>query len=186
MKEVDAVTNQEDLTTIHNLLKKHGSQDYADIWKLGINVALRISDLLSIHTDHINLDRRELELVESKTGKKRLIRLNDTAVSIIKRRQATNPDNVYLFQSNRYQTNGIPKPLTRAPVARKFKEIGDIIGIKLSTHSMRKSRGRFMFQAGVSIEQIAKVLNHSSPSVTLAYIGITREDTLRTYDDFEL
>lgn len=186
MKEVDAVTNQEDLTTIHNLLKKHGSIDYADIWKLGINIALRISDLLSIHTDHINLDRRELELVESKTGKKRLIRLNDTAVSIIKRRQAANPSNVYLFQSNRYQTNGIPKPLTRAPVARKFKEIGDILGIKLSTHSMRKSRGYMMFSAGVSIEQIARVLNHSSPAVTMAYIGLTKEETLKTYDDFEL
>ena len=186
MKEVDAVKSQEDLTTIHNLLRKHGNEDYADIWKLGINIALRISDLLSIRNDHINLERRELELIESKTGKNRLIRLNETAISIIKRRQEANPGNVYLFQSNRYQTQGLPKPLTRAPVARKFKEIGEILGIKLSTHSMRKTRGYMMYQAGVSIEQISRVLNHSSPSVTLAYIGITREDTLRTYDDFEL
>lgn len=186
MKEVEAVKSQEDLTTIHNLLRKHGNQDYADIWKLGLNIALRISDLLSIRTDHINLERRELELIESKTGKNRLIRLNETAIRIIKRRQEANPDNVYLFQSNRYRTNGVPKPLTRAPVARKFKEIGEIVGIRLGTHSLRKSRAYMMHKAGVSIEQIARVLNHSSPAVTMAYIGLTKEETLKTYDDFEL
>ena len=186
MNEVEAVKNQDDLTTIHNLLKKHGSQDYADIWKLGINVALRISDLLSIHADHINLDRRELEIVESKTGKKRLIRLNETAINIIKRRQTEYPDNWYLFQSNSRRGRSLKKPLNRSSVARKFKEIGTIVGIRLSTHSMRKTRGYMMHQAGVSIEQIARVLNHSSPSVTMAYIGLTKEETLQTYDDFEL
>ena len=186
MNEVEAVKSKDDLITIHTLLKKHGSQDYADIWKLGINVALRISDLLSIHAGQINLERRELELIESKTGKKRLIRLNETAVNIIKRRLAANPEDVYLFQSHSRRGRSACKPLNRSSVARKFKEIGDIVGINLSTHSMRKTRGYMMHQAGVSIEQIARVLNHSSPSVTMFYIGLNKEATMQTYDDFEL
>jgi len=186
MNEVEAVKNYDDLTTIHTLLKKHGSQDYADIWKLGINVALRISDLLSIQTDNINLQQRELELIESKTGKKRLIRLNENSMTIIRRRQATYPNDIYIFQSNSHRGRSKDKPLNRSTVARKFKEIGEIISIKISTHSMRKTRGYMMHQAGVSIEQIARVLNHSSPAVTMAYIGLTKEETLQTYDDFEL
>ena len=51
---------------------------------------------------------------------------------------------------------------------------------------MRKSRGKAMFDAGVPVEKIARVLNHSDPRETLRYIGITREDELRTYDEFEL
>lgn len=186
MNEVEAVKSKEDIITIHTLLKKHGSQDFADIWKLGINVALRISDLLSINAGHINLERRELVLVESKTGKKRLIRLNETSVNIIKRRHADYPDDVYLFQSHSRRGRSACKPINRSSVARKFKEIGDIVGINLSTHSMRKTRGYMMHNAGVSIEQIARVLNHTSTSTTMVYIGLTKEATMQTYDDFEL
>lgn len=186
MNEVEAVKHHDDITTIYTLLKKHGSQDYADIWKLGINIALRISDLLSIQARHINLIKRELEITESKTGKFRIIRLNATATEIIIRRQAAHPNDRYLFQSHGHRGRANGKPINRSTVARKFREIGDIVGIRLSTHSMRKTRGYMMHQAGVSIEQIARVLNHSSPTITMSYIGLTHEATQKTYDDFEL
>jgi hypothetical protein len=38
----------------------------------------------------------------------------------------------------------------------------------------------------VSLEQIAKVLNHSSPAVTMRYIGLTHAQTMATYDEFQL
>jgi hypothetical protein len=43
-----------------------------------------------------------------------------------------------------------------------------------------------MFDAGVPIEKIAKVLNYSDTGVTLRYLGITQEAILKTYDEFEL
>lgn len=186
MNEVDAVKTEDDIITIHTLLKKHGSQDYSDVWKLGINVAYRISDLLSIEKKHINLDKREIEIVEQKTNKKRTVRLNDTAMKIILRRLSDNPEDKYLFQSRKLDKEGNPRPMHRSVIARKFQEIGYIVGIRLGTHSMRKTRGFMMHKAGVSIEQIARVLNHSSPAVTMAYIGLTQEETLSTYDDFQL
>lgn len=187
MNEVEAVKTEEDITTIHTLLRKHGSDDYSDVFKLGINVAFRISDLLSIETKkHINIDKRELTLFEKKTNKKRTVRLNDTAMKIILRRLSDNPDDKYLFQSRKPNSDKNPQPMDRSTVARKFQEIGHIVGIRLGTHSMRKTRGYMMHKAGVSIEQIARVLNHSSPAVTMAYIGLTQEETLKTYDEFEL
>lgn len=56
----------------------------------------------------------------------------------------------------------------------------------IDTHTMRKSRGKAMFDAGVPIEKIAKVLNYSDTGVTLRYLGITQEAILKTYDEFEL
>jgi integrase len=186
MREVEAVKTEADITTIHTLLNKHGSGDFADIWKLGINVALRISDLLAIEVDQINLDRREVEVRESKTGKRRIIRLNKPAMEIIQTRMVGYPSDKYLFQSHGNRARSANQPLDRSSVARKFQEIGSIVDIRLGTHSMRKTRGYMLHKAGVSIEQISRVLNHSSPAVTMHYIGLTQEETLQTYDDFEL
>ena len=76
--------------------------------------------------------------------------------------------------------------MNRSTVGRKFKEVGDILDIRFNSHSLRKTRGYWMHKEGVSIEQICRVLNHSSPAVTMAYIGLTKEATLKTFDDFEL
>ena len=78
------------------------------------------------------------------------------------------------------------KPISRVSVSRAFKEAGDMLGLTINTHSMRKSRGKAMFDAGVPVEKISKVLNHSDTGVTLRYLGITKEAVLQTYDDFEL
>ena len=51
---------------------------------------------------------------------------------------------------------------------------------------MRKSRGMAMFSDGVPIEKIARVLNHSNTTSTLRYLGIIKEEVLRTYDEYEL
>jgi hypothetical protein len=51
---------------------------------------------------------------------------------------------------------------------------------------MRKSRGKAMFDAGIPVETIARVLNHTNPLHTLRYLGISKEIVLATYDNFEL
>jgi len=43
-----------------------------------------------------------------------------------------------------------------------------------------------MFDDNVPVAVIAKVLNHSSEAATLRYLGITEEQVLQTYDDYEL
>jgi hypothetical protein len=43
-----------------------------------------------------------------------------------------------------------------------------------------------MYQDGVPVEKIAKVLNHSNTTSTLRYLGITKKEVLKTYDEYEL
>jgi hypothetical protein len=43
-----------------------------------------------------------------------------------------------------------------------------------------------MFNDGVAIEKISMVLNHSNTTSTLRYLGITREEIMKTYDDYQL
>ena len=51
---------------------------------------------------------------------------------------------------------------------------------------MRKSRGMAMFNNGVAIEKITHILNRSNKTSILRYLGITREEIMKTYDDYEL
>jgi integrase len=140
--------------------------------------------LLALKYDDLNLTERSIRLVESKTQKMKVIRLNQSALAVIERRQAQYPDQTWLFEvhSNRAKR----QPISRVSVSRAFKQVGDLLGLNINTHSMRKSRGMAMYQEGVPVEKIARVLNHSNTTSTLRYLGITQEEILKTYDEFEL
>jgi len=184
MIEVEAVKTKGEIAAVEALLKKHHGQIYADIWKVGLNLSLRISDLLAIRYADLDLDRREFSLIEGKTGKKRCVRLNKNALKIINRRRKEWPEDTYLFQVHSNRAKG--KPVSRNSVSRAFKDAGDRIGLRINTHSMRKSRGYVMFADGVPIEKVSKVLNHSHPAVTMRYLGITNKEVMDSYDEYEL
>jgi len=186
MNTVEAVKTKEHITTIETLLRKKNPM-YADIWKFGLNVGLRIQDMLAIQFDQLDLERRSYILREGKTGKGRTITLNPTAMEIVHRRRQENPTDRYLFQSHSPKLKrGVVQPISRVSVSRAFKEVGDSLRLNINTHSMRKSRGYAMHSEGVPIERISKILNHSHPAVTMRYIGIEAEDVARSYDEFEL
>ena len=144
MNEVEAVKTASQREQIEHLLRA-ADQLYFDIWKIGVNVALRISDLLAITMAQARLidpDTLELKVVESKTGKTRVLTFNPPAMAIIQRRMADNPDHVYLFQSvsPKNSRREAPKPINRRSVTRVFERVGQTITpkVKLGTHSMRK------------------------------------------------
>ena len=187
MNEVAAVP-REQIPNVARLLRKHAGDLYADIWELGINVALRISDLLSIRMrDAVAAaGQGELVLVERKTAKIRRIALNARASEVIRRRAAAHPDHVWLFQASGNRARNLGRPVLRQSVGREFRAVGELLGLALGTHSMRKTRGAALHGAGVPIEVIAKMLNHSSPAVTMRYIGVDAQTVARTYDEHVL
>jgi len=169
---------------IHAILAKKFPIVYGDVWKIGINCSLRIGDLLSLKYEDLDITGRQIKLIEAKTGKSKIIRLNSAALSFIERRKSEYPTDTWLFQNHSNRASNCA--LSRISVARVFKSAGDHLGLTIGTHSMRKSRGAIMYNDGVPIEKIAKVLNHSNTTSTLRYLGITHEEVLATYDDYQL
>ena len=192
MQEVEAVKTAEQRQQVEAHLAGQGVI-YADIWKVGVNTALRISDLLSLTmADVRSLDAEQpaLKIKEQKTGKLRKIVVNQSALGVMQQRLTDHPDHVWLFQSDAVNRNRRepPKPINRRSVSRVFERVGQKVAPKvaLGTHSMRKTRGYAMHKAGRSIESIAKVLNHSSPAVTMRYIGLVQQDIDESYTELEL
>ena len=192
MREVEAVKTAEQRQQVEAHLADQGAI-YADIWKVGVNTALRISDLLSLTMEDVrtlDTENPALNIIEQKTGKPRKIVVNQTALTVMQRRLHEHPNDVWLFQSEAANRDrrAAPKPINRRSVSRVFEKVGQRVAPKvvLGTHSMRKTRGYAMHKAGRSIESIAKVLNHSSPAVTMRYIGLVQQDIDESYTELEL
>lgn len=191
MIEVEAVKDQSQRTQIETLLSGK-DPIYGDVWKFLLNTALRISDALSItmaELDQLDIERPCLRITERKTGKKRCIALNTGALAVIRKRQEQHPNDVWLFQSTSSKVRRKdPKHINRRSVGRVLESIGGQIipKVKLGTHSARKTRGYVLFSNGHSIEKISKILNHSSPVVTMRYIGITQSDIDDSFTDLVL
>jgi len=186
MAEVQAVKDLDKVKLISYLLEKRFSKQMSDIWNIGLNLALRISDLLSIQFSDIHDDR--LLINESKTGKLANIQLNNKALTTINQIRDKHPNHIYLFQSYRNQQaiNKAPKPLSRRAVSEAFAMIGQEVNIALGTHSMRKTRGYHLYKATNDIARVMKMLRHSSEGVTLRYIGITQEDVDKDFVELEI
>ena len=186
MATVDAIKDPDTIKLISHLLEVRFSKQMSQVFNIGLNLALRISDLLSIKFTDIQDDR--LIIKEGKTGKQANIKLNVKAQLLINQIQLDHPNHVFLFQSHRSQQaiNSIPKPLTRRAVANAFSEVGKEVKINLSTHSLRKTRGYVMYNNTKDIARVMNMLRHSSVGVTLRYIGITQQTIDSDFDELEI
>ncbi|WP_418637602.1 tyrosine-type recombinase/integrase [Winogradskyella sp.] len=140
---------------------------------LGINSGLRISDLLSLKFSDLESD--SITLLEKKTNKKRIIRINDNikdAFALLKTR--VDEHEGYIFTSNQntvYSTQY---------VNRKIKEFFGTKNLSVTTHSLRKTFGRQVYannnETDKALLYLSDLFNHSSPAITKRYLGIRQEE----------
>ena len=186
MAEVQAVKDLDTVRLISHLLERRYSKQMRHVWEIGINLALRVSDLLAIKFSDFNNGR--LIIQEGKTGKRAEIKVNTKTQILINDIQLQHPSHVYLFQSYRNQRaiNSPAKPLTRRSVSKAFELISEELNIHINSHSMRKTRGFHLYKKTNDIARVMMMLRHSSESTTLRYIGITQEDVDRDFTELEL
>ena len=59
---------------------------------------------------------------------------------------------------------------------RVIQPVRDATGIHFGNHTLRRTFGRTMFQAGVKPETIAKLMGHESTATTIDYLGLNMDD----------
>ena len=89
----------------------------------------------------------------------------------------------YLFKSRKGENKAITtvqayRIINRAAKRIKLEEIG--------THTMRKTFGYWHYRQYKDIAILQEIFNHSSPSVTLVYIGISQDNIDNSYMNFSL
>lgn len=190
-REVEPIKDIKDIQRIKQyLLGKKNKRDYL-IFVLGINVGLRIGDLLSLKIkDVLDLDSKiiadSVHIREQKTKKIREFRLNKAAkeaVNFYLDTLLSYAGEDYLFKSRRGTG-----PITTRSAYRIIKTTLRDLHIKgnYGTHSLRKTFGYHRYNNGIKLETLQKMFNHSSPAVTLRYIGITKEVIADAYNSVNL
>lgn len=188
MEFVHPIREKRQIEAMKKVLRGNSLRNYA-LFVLGINSGLRISDLLKLKVsdvlDEKGSQRDRLVLREKKTGKSKEFPFGKTTRMALKEYL----DSVELCQDDALFPSRKGKGhLSRQQAYNILNEAARDVGIKeaIGTHTLRKTFGYWAYKSGVDITRIQKLLNHSSPSVTLAYIGITQEELDKVYLNLNL
>ena len=182
MEIVEPIRDRKKIEAMKRYLKGQSLRNYL-LFVLGINSGLRISDLLNLQVEDVQ-GKERIVLREKKTGKMNDFPLSDASRKVIdeyfkSRKLTTGP----LFPSRKGSA-----AISRVQAYIILSEAAKAVGIKeaVGTHTLRKTFSLFAYLQGVDITRIQQLLNHSSPSITLKYIGITNMELDNVYINLNL
>lgn len=192
MISVDPIKDEKKISALKKYLLGSGNlRNYAMV-VVGLNTALRISDILnltwgSIYDFENDKFLNSVYLKEMKTKKSKKLKLNKNAIDSLNLyfNSIDRPSkDDYIFKSREGQN----KPLTRQMAYDIIKDGADAVGIKgnIACHSLRKTFGYWSAKKGVPIHILMELYNHSSERTTKRYLGITQDDLDDVYTLVEL
>lgn len=181
METVQPIRDKKLIEKMKNELLKSGLRDYM-LFVFGINTGLRISDILSLTVEDVR-DKSHIILKEQKTGKAKRIKINGVQDELNKYIEGMD-DSEYLFKSQK----GENSPISRVQAYRILGKASRAIDIdgEIGTHTLRKTFGYHFYQKTKDVALLQELFNHSSPSITLRYIGINQDIMDNAMDDFKL
>jgi len=168
---VDPIRKLKDIKAISKLTSSN-PRDHL-LFLMGINNGLRVCDLVRVKVGdvrHLKVGDT-LTIRESKTGKDNILVINK---SVHKALQAfldadLQEDEAYLFAS---QKGGHLQSQAISKMVKKWTSAINLRG-SYGAHTLRKTWGYIQRTIhGVGFEIICKRFNHSSPTVTMRYLGI--------------
>lgn len=186
MNFVQPIRDREKLEEMKDELKKKGTRDYL-LFYTGINTGLRVSDVIKLNYNDVrNFDgsmKTHISIIETKTKKHKKFPLCNGLLIEMEKYTKNMSQGEYLFKSQK----GTNNPITTTQAYRIIVEAGKNINLlEVGTHTMRKTFGYWHYQQYHDIAILQQIFNHSSPSITLRYIGIEQDEIDKSYYNFSL
>lgn len=204
-KTSEPIKRMEDIDRICKYLKDERRYRDHMLFVLGINFGLRVSDLRKLRFSNIINDnlvfKDRFPVFEQKTRNTRKKKINRyitvneavvEAVTLFLENTSGVSLSDYMFRSKSNNGKNENKPIDPRSVNRILQDIAVKLDLdmKISSHSLRKT---FCYHQMLmshndprKLMLLQKMLNHSSPAQTLAYIGITSEEIDEAYRNLNL
>jgi integrase len=190
MNIVEPIRDLEQIEAMKQALQK--SKRNTLLFVMGINSALRITDLLSLTigdvVDRHGEPRKEIKLKTGKGGRMRTFPIGESVskalVAYLGERRDLDPE-APLFISQKGKGS---KALGRHRAWYILREAGESIGLeRLGTHTLRKTFGYHAYiKSGGNLSLVRKLLHHAPGLDTLGYIGVKHDPMDEVYLNLNL
>jgi len=182
--EIEAILNQIPIDT------ETGLRDRA-ILELLFSTGLRISELIALNRDSVNLDRKEF-MVRGKGQKDRPVFVSDSAALAVADYLSERKDSLpALFLNNSKNqplagTSGDYRRLTPRSVERIINKYVRAAGITkhVTPHTLRHSFATDLLMNGADLRSVQSLLGHSNISTTQIYTHVTDPHLKEIHEKF--
>lgn len=185
--QYDEVVNLIDNIPLDN---EQGLRDRAII-ELLFSSGLRVSELVNLNRDHINLKRREF-MVRGKGQKDRPVFVSQHAAEQVENYLQARQDSLpalflnYSRRSTKPTTSGDYRRLSARSIQRMISHYARLAGITkhVSPHTMRHSFATDLLMNGADLRSVQSLLGHSSISTTQVYTHVTDQHLKDIHERF--
>lgn len=184
-EQVDRLLNMPEIST------PEGLRDKA-ILEVLFSTGLRVSELVHLNRDEINLDRREFGVV-GKGRRIRVVFLSDTSADWLKRYLGSREDDlkpVFIRYSGKKpdedDKTGESIRLTARSVQRLVEKYAKKakLPIKITPHGLRHTFATDLLGNGADLRAIQELLGHKNVSTTQIYTHVTNPQLKEIHDKF--
>ena len=167
-----------------------GLRDRA-IVELLFSSGLRVSELVNLNRDHINLSRREF-MVRGKGQKDRPVFISKSAAEHVSSYLDARTDSLpalFLSYSRRNAAPNLPgdyRRLSARSIQRMISQYARLAGITkhVSPHTMRHSFATDLLMNGADLRSVQSLLGHSNISTTQVYTHVTDQHLKDIHERF--
>jgi len=177
------------LVTAIDTSKEEGLRDRS-ILELLFSTGLRVSELVKLNHNQVNLDRKEFGVI-GKGGRARLVFVSDRATDWIKRYLKIRQDRfspLFIRYSGKVieENNGEKMRLTARSVERIVKKYVRLarLPVDATVHTLRHSFATDLLSNGADLRSVQEMLGHKNISTTQIYTHVTNRQLKEVHEAF--
>ena len=146
------------------------------------SAGLRISELLNLELKHIDIDRRQILVKNSKGRRDRNIILAESFIPLMQNYLMSYNPKTYFVEGKPFQQYSAESVRAFLHKSTKIARISK----RVTPHTLRHSYATHLLENGIDLRYIQELLGHAKPETTMIYTHVSKKDLLNIESPLDL